>query len=55
MHTVVETPEFLRRANECGVSEDERAEIVFCVAADPKGGNLIPGTGGARKVRFARP
>lgn len=55
MHTVVETPAFLRRAKECGVSEDERAEIVTCIAADPQGGDVIPGTGGARKIRLARP
>jgi hypothetical protein len=55
MHTVVETPAFLRRAKECGVSEDERADIVTCIAADPQDGDLIPGTGGARKIRLARP
>jgi hypothetical protein len=55
MHTVVETPAFLRRAKECGVSEDERAHIVTCIAADPQDGDLIPGTGGARKIRLARP
>ncbi len=55
MQTVVETPEFLRRAKDCGVSEDERAEIVGFIAAAPKGGEEMPGTGGARKIRFARP
>ena len=55
MHAVVETPAFLRRAKECGVSEEERAGIVTCLAADPQGGDLIPGTGGARKRRLARP
>jgi len=55
MHTVVETPEFLRRAKDCGVSEDERKEIVSRIAADPQGGDPIPGTGGARKIRFAGP
>lgn len=55
MQTIVETEQFLRRARDCGVSEDERAEIVLRIAADPKGGDLMPGTGGARKVRIARP
>jgi hypothetical protein len=55
MHTVVETAAFLRRSKECGVSEDERTEIVICIAADPQGGDLMPGTGGARKIRLARP
>jgi hypothetical protein len=51
----VETPEFLRRAKECGVSEVERAGIVARIAADPESGDLMPGTGGARKLRVARP
>ncbi|MDR3448453.1 MAG: type II toxin-antitoxin system RelE/ParE family toxin [Alphaproteobacteria bacterium] len=55
MHSVIETPEFLRRADACGVSGDERAEIVKFIAADPQGGDLMPGTGGARKIRVARP
>jgi hypothetical protein len=55
MQTVVETPAFLRRAKECGVAEDERANIVTSVAGNPEGGDLIPGTGGARKIRLARP
>jgi len=54
VHVVVETSEFLRRAKECGVSDAERAEIVDCIAANPMAGDEISGTGGARKVRFAR-
>lgn len=54
MQTVVETPQFLRRAKECGVSEDERVECVTFIAANPKGGDEMPGTGGARKIRFAK-
>jgi len=54
MQVVVETSEFLRRAKECGVSDAERAEIVDCIAANPMAGDEISGTGGARKVRFAR-
>lgn len=55
MQTVIETEEFLRRAHECGVTEEERAEIVEFLAANPQAGTVIKGTGGARKVRFARP
>src|SRR2546428_4218520 len=54
MQVVVETSEFLRRAKECGVSDAERAEIVDFIAANPMAGDEISGTGGARKVRFAR-
>src|ERR1700694_2911409 len=35
-------------------SEEERADIVALVAADPECGDLIRGTGGFRKVRVAR-
>jgi hypothetical protein len=50
MHTVIETATFL---NDCrGLSEDERLEIVAAIAADPHHGDVMPGTGGARKRRF---
>jgi len=54
VQTVIETSEFLRRAKECGATEEERAEIVDFIAANPAAGSEIQGTGGARKVRFAR-
>lgn len=53
MHTVVETPAYLASAKDEGVDEDERAEIVRFLSSDPTAGDLIVGTGGARKVRFA--
>jgi hypothetical protein len=53
MQTVIETSEFLRRAKACGVTEEERAEVVDFIAANPLAGDEISGTGGARKVRFA--
>ena len=53
MHTVIETPAFLASAQEEGLSDDERAEIVAALARNPDAGELMPGTGGARKVRFA--
>jgi hypothetical protein len=55
MHTVIELPEFLRRAKWCGVTDNERSEIVDFIAANPQCGEEMPGTGGARKVRFAKP
>jgi hypothetical protein len=51
--TVVETPTYLASANKL-FSEEERADIVALVAADPECGDLIRGTGGFRKVRVAR-
>jgi hypothetical protein len=53
MQTVIETPRFLASAEEEGLEEDERASIVAFVAEYPAAGDLIPGTGGARKLRFA--
>lgn len=53
MHAVVETPTFLSDAKAAGVTDDERAAIVLAIASDPKAGDLIPGTGGVRKVRIA--
>jgi hypothetical protein len=53
MQTVVETRIYLRDARAAGLSEEERKRIVDFVAANPDAGNEIPGTGGARKLRFA--
>ncbi len=50
MHAVIETQAFLNDAR--GLSEDERLEIVSAIAADPLQGDIMPGTGGARKRRF---
>src|SRR6266545_346407 len=35
------------------MSEDERIEIVVAIAANPTIGDVMSGTGGARKVRLA--
>jgi len=53
MQTVVETESYLRDAKATGLSDDERKEIVDFMAAQPDAGHEIPGTGGARKLRFA--
>ncbi len=53
MHAVVETHAFRRAAHASNVSEDERQEIILTLAQNPAIGDIIPGTGGARKVRFA--
>ena len=54
MQTVVETPTYLKSA-EAFYSEADRDEIVRMIAAYPEAGDLMPGTGGYRKLRFARP
>ena len=53
MQTVVETPGYLRFAGPIFTAA-EREAIVDMIAADPKCGDLIPGTGGFRKVRVPR-
>ena len=53
MQTVVETRAFLSDARSLGLPEAERLAIVAWIAANPSAGEVIEGTGGARKVRFA--
>ena len=53
MQTVVETPAFLIDARALGLPDAERLAIVMWIAANPSAGDVIEGTGGARKVRFA--
>ena len=52
--TVVETPGFLREA-EGVLSEEERASLIHFLAANPHAGDVMPGTGGARKLRWRAP
>lgn len=52
MHTIVETPTFIRRA-EALLTESERDELIVFLASHPQAGDVIVGTGGVRKVRFA--
>jgi len=54
MHSVIETPAYLRLAADLKLSETERARVVDTVAADPLGGDLVRDTGGVRKARVAR-
>lgn len=53
MQTVIETPAYLASAKDEKVTEAEREEIVSLVARNPTAGDLMAGTGGARKVRIA--
>ena len=53
LHTVVETPEYRAQAEREGLTAAERIEIVNYLSKHPTAGDVIPGTGGARKVRFA--
>jgi hypothetical protein len=53
VHTVIETPAFLASARDEGLDAEKRSAIVTYVASRPDAGEIMPGTGGARKVRFA--
>ena len=50
--TVVETPFFLRKAADL-LDEEERSELVVFVGANPDAGDVIPETGGVRKLRWS--
>ena len=52
MITVVETASFVTDAKDC-MTDDERTEAINMIAANPECGNVVPGGGGIRKVRFA--
>ncbi len=52
--TVVETVRFLKDADQL-MPETERANLVEFLAANPESGDLIPETGGVRKLRWALP
>lgn len=49
--TVVELPEFLTQAKKC-MDESSREAFINFIANHPEEGDLIQGTGGARKIRW---
>lgn len=49
--SVVETPEFLSATRKL-MSDEERTLLVDYLAYNPTVGDLIPGTGGVRKLRW---
>ncbi|WP_295440665.1 transcriptional regulator [uncultured Thiodictyon sp.] len=54
MLTIYETDTFVAEAEKLW-STEERLEFFAWIAADPEAGNVIPGSGGCRKVRWSRP
>ncbi len=50
--TVIETPEFIARTRKL-MREDERDELIAYLSRNPMAGDLVPGTGGVRKLRWA--
>lgn len=52
MQTIVELPEFLRKAGSL-LKDEERLSIIKYLAVHPLSGDLIRGTGGIRKPRWS--
>src|SRR5260370_1443206 len=50
--SIVETPEFLSATRKL-LNEEERVTLVDYLAHNPTAGDLIPATGGVRKLRWA--
>ena len=53
MYSLTETPTFVADADKLW-SEDERLEFLTWLAANPDAGDVIPESGGCRKVRWSR-
>jgi hypothetical protein len=53
MLTVIETPLFAKLWPDYW-TDDERTEFVAFLAANPEAGDVIPQSGGCRKVRWSR-
>ena len=53
MQTVVETKPFSRRADAI-LQPEECLDLIAYLAANPVAGDLIPGTGGIRKLRWRK-
>jgi mRNA-degrading endonuclease RelE of RelBE toxin-antitoxin system len=53
MRTLVELPTFKKQA-EAVWSEAEYEAFTFWLAQNPEAGDVVPGTGGGRKVRWKR-
>ena len=49
--SVVETPEFMSATRKL-MTDEERVLLVDYLAYNPTSGDLIPGTGGVRKLRW---
>jgi hypothetical protein len=53
VYTLIETPTFSADADRLW-SEEERLEFFEWLSADPEAGDIVPGSGGCRKVRWSR-
>lgn len=53
MHTVIESPEFIEWSSKVW-SDSEREEFIDWIAGNAMVGDVIPGAGSLRKVRWTR-
>jgi len=53
MQTIVELPEYKKKVEKL-LSDDENKQIISYLAEHPKSGVLMQGTGGVRKLRWAK-
>lgn len=53
LHAICETHAFRNAAAEAGMTPDEVARLKAFLSENPEAGDLMVGTGGARKLRFA--
>jgi len=51
VYTVIETPTFSHLATDYW-TEEERGAFASYIAANPEAGDVVPGSGGVRKVRW---
>jgi hypothetical protein len=52
--TIIALATFERAAKRAGLTARERETLIVLLEQDPSAGELIPGAGGARKLRLAR-
>ncbi|CAD5253268.1 MULTISPECIES: type II toxin-antitoxin system RelE/ParE family toxin [Halomonadaceae] len=52
MQTIVELPEFIKRASSL-LKDEEKMSIVNYLAFHPQAGDIVQGTGGIRKLRWS--
>ena len=53
LYTVIETPMYSRQASRI-LKDDERDAIAAFVSLNPMAGNVVRGSGGIRKLRWAQ-
>lgn len=52
LQTVIELPEFINQAKRC-MEDEVKENFITYIAQNPLSGDLMKGTGGARKIRWA--